>query len=99
MKNFLLGVMSTVLCIVVLGANYQPQAVKKYEYANQKRHDVRHKILNMGDDPEKLEELEKRELIFINKQAAKGWRLFQVEYHTPGGGHLWFEREIRQHKP
>ena len=32
MKNFLLGVMITVLCLVATGANYQAAGPKKYEY-------------------------------------------------------------------
>ena len=89
MKNFLLGVMSTVLCIVVLGANYQPKAVKKYEYANPFAYKLR------NETEVASEEGDKRVLAFINKQGAKGWRLFQVEYGYRVTGRLWFEREIR----
>jgi len=93
MKNFLLGVMSTVLCIVVLGANYQPQAVKKYEYANPMRHVVR----GEPGPPSPSADGNRKELAFINKQAANSWRLIQIEYSVLGGqvSHLWFEREIR----
>ena len=89
MKNFLLGVMSTVLCIVVLGANYQQQAVKKQEYTNASRHYIRAELPSGPGAEDRLE------LAFINKQAARGWRLFQVEPIEGGSARLWFERETR----
>jgi hypothetical protein len=83
MKNFLLGVMTTALCLVAMGANYQAAGPKKYEYKF-----VHHNSTNMGPDGgiNKI----------LNKDAADGWKLTTVNSAPNGGNYyFFFEREKR----
>lgn len=64
LKNFLLGVMATVLFLVATGANYQDSGPKKYEYkwvdtrrATSTGKDIIFSLQNPGDDGWKLIQL------------------------------------------
>ena len=93
MKNFLLGVMATVLAIVLLGANY-PQEKEKtvFEYANPRITDIEQDLSRQEVLGGRTEQ-EKRVLTFVNKQGAAGWKLVHIQEQGVRASHLWFERE------
>ena len=88
MKNFLLGVMTTVLCLVLMGANYQDDGPKKYEY----------KYIPKSTDVVQAQETGAETTNFLNKEGADGWKLISVNRIGPAESRPWyffFEREKR----
>ena len=81
MKNFLLGVMTTVLCLVLTGANYQDDGPTNYEY----------KVV--FESSNRTAETTN----FLNKDGADGWKLISVNRPSPDSRtwYFFFEREKR----
>ena len=79
MKNFLLGVMTTALCLVATGANYQAARPKNYEIK-------RFTLLDLNQ----IHRTEK-----LNHAALGGWRLISIEEREGDIDVYYFEREQR----
>jgi len=96
MKNFLLGVMATVLCVLLaglLGANYQATP-KTYEYTNNRNFRIAEQAGAYGNFKGEKEAF----LAYINKQVALGWRVIHIKYDPEDksgytADEIWFERE------
>jgi uncharacterized protein YcfL len=86
MKNFLLGVMITALCLVATGANYQDDGPTNYEY----------KVVLESAVAVQVTTAETTN--FLNKEGANGWKLISVNRSGPELQRPWyffFEREKR----
>ena len=98
MKNFLLGVMTTVLCVVAGCANDQPQGV--INVGPRTRYDHMVVDVSTGTDTS-LTAREKIEREIDKHDGFGGWRLIAVVQDTlPGSAdygewRLFFEREYR----
>ena len=80
MKNFLLGVMAAVLCLVLMGANYQAAGPKKYEYKP---------FFDYSGSSSETTNL-------LNKEGADGWKLIAVHRSSPSRlWYCFYEREKR----
>jgi len=96
MKNFLFGVMATVLFVALLGLlgpNYQATS-KTSEYTNNRNFRIAQQAGVYGNFKREKEEF----LAYVNKQGALGWRVIHIKYNPEDDSgctadEIWFERE------
>ena len=91
MKNFLLGAMATVLCAVLLGANYQePESPKQHEYQV-----YTHRT---GISTLKKEGVGGVIQDRLNEEAAKGWIPIKIGVYMFGQHEPRFYSVLRREK-